>query len=117
MEIVKIPLTLVAKTSVCTSSEDGERVYEEISKQIKLGNTADLSFHGVKYIISAFLNSAIGQLYRDYPEEVIRRQLTLSHVTDEQVVLLREVVVNAKKYYLNIESFERAHRQAVEEDD
>ncbi|WP_407538853.1 STAS-like domain-containing protein [Deinococcus radiomollis] len=117
MEITKVSLVNIAKTSVCTSSEDGIRVYDTIITEFTKNHIVDLSFKDVKYVISAFLNAAIGQLYKDYSDTYLRERLALSHVNNEQLEILREVIANAKKYYTNMALYEEHRREILGDDD
>ncbi|CAM3802983.1 hypothetical protein DESA109040_21840 [Deinococcus saxicola] len=107
MDIIQLSITRIAKTSVCAAVEDGERVYEAIIREFSLGNSVNLSFKGVKFVISAFLNPAIGKLYGHYEDNYIKERLSVSDVTLEHIYIIKEVTDNAKKYFKLKDTFDK----------
>jgi DNA repair photolyase len=86
---------------ICMSAEDGEKVYLVI-RRIFDANRQDLvslSFAGLEMITSAFLNAAVGQLYRDYPEELIKQRISAREIGNDDADLLKRVTETAKRYY------------------
>ena len=63
------------------------------------GHDVVLDFTGVRIVASAFLNAAIGQLYRDVPEDVIKEHLQVPNLSDVGKFALKRVVDNSKRYY------------------
>lgn len=99
MEEIHIQVYNTVGNSMCVDADDGEKVFEQISKAIKTESKIVLSFLNVEMLTSAFLNTAIGQLYRDFPEEEIKRLLTTKDLADVDKALLKRVVKTAKLYY------------------
>ncbi|MCL5126448.1 MAG: STAS-like domain-containing protein [Deltaproteobacteria bacterium] len=62
-EIITISFFEIVGSPLCVASDDGEKVYERIRKAIKQGRSVALSFMNITSLTSAFLNTAIGQLY------------------------------------------------------
>jgi len=107
MDIIKGPL--------CVASEDGQLVYDAIFLPLQRGETIELSFQGIEIIISAFLNTAIGQLYDgSIPEANIKRQLKISGLNPNDLALLERVVENAKRYFANRAGYDHAWKEVVE---
>jgi STAS-like domain of unknown function (DUF4325) len=50
-------------------------------------------------LTSAFLNTAIGQLYRDFEEDKIKKSLSVEHLGLEDKTLLKRVTSKVKLYY------------------
>ena len=98
---------------LCVSADDGQRLHDAIAKAIRGGKRVKVSFDGVQIIISAFLNAALGQLYGEFSEEVIRAHLSVSDMNAEDLDLLRRVIENAKVYFENRKSFDDAWKSEV----
>lgn len=99
--MITLDVHAVAKTSVCTSREDGLRLYYEIDKALKSGEDVSLDFSSVKEVISGFLNPAIGSLYGSYDEPTILSRVKFVNTTEDQKETIKLVLKWAKKYYKN----------------
>lgn len=95
------------------AAEDGQKVFEQISKALKQDLKVNLSFKNIKRLTSAFLNVAVGQLYGSHEEEQIRKNLKVIDASDNDLVLLKRVVDTAKQYFKNPERFNRARSDAL----
>ena len=110
MDEERIGLTSVIGGALCIASDDGQKVYEAIVAALEDGKQVCLSFKGVEDLTSAFLNSAVGQLYGNYEEEFLReRMLPPLDASPEDLALLKAVVERAKDFFRNPEQ----HRQAA----
>lgn len=80
---------------------DGIKVYEQIQAVLKAGDSVELSFEGRAFVITAFLNAAIGKLYSGQFSEADLDRLTYvsTEPTDDEKI--RRVIANAKLYYKN----------------
>jgi len=88
----------------CVTSEDGQRVYNEIYPKLKSGESVCLNFSGVRAFASPFFNFAIGQLLKDLEPEVLNRLLKVEKIKSDGLLVWRRVVKNAKEYYKNPEA-------------
>ncbi|MDR2907482.1 MAG: STAS-like domain-containing protein [Bacteroidales bacterium] len=86
---------------------EGQKVYELIKKAITENQKIMLSFLNIEMMTTAFLNTAIGQLYNDFSEEQIKDSLTLDNMSDSGKVILKRVVDTAKLYYKDPDTFQR----------
>lgn len=80
-------------------AEDGQKVYELVRKAIDGGHKVILSFLNIEMLTTAFLNTAIGQLYKDYSEEQVKSHLQVTDISDSGKVALKRVVDTAKLFY------------------
>ena len=85
--------------SYCVCSEDGEILYNLITKALRENHQIKLSFQNIKMVGVAFLNSAIGQLYGNFSTEIIKNNLSVEHMLPIDIALLKRVVSNAKSFY------------------
>jgi hypothetical protein len=106
-----------AGTDVCVASEDGQKVYDAIAEAIASGDQVQLSFEGVEDLTSAFLNAAIGQLYGEFDEELLKeRLLPPVGASDEDLILLKRVVQRAKQYFSDPKVFEEAEVEVLSDE-
>jgi len=107
----------VVGSPLCVASEDGERVHALLKTALGEKHKVDLSFDNVSVLTSAFLNSAVGQLYGEFSETDIQAGLSVSDMSQEDADLLRRVVETAKSYFSNPDRLRRARREVLGEDD
>jgi len=85
----------------CVTSEDGQRVYDEIYPKLAAGESVCLNFSGVRVFASPFFNFAIGQLLKDLEPENLNQLLKVDNISDDGLLVWQRVVKNAKEYYKN----------------
>ncbi len=115
-ERITIQLTEVVGSTLCVASEDGLKVFAQISDAIKNGCKIRLSFLNVESLTSAFLNAAIGQLYGQFSEEIIRASMSVSDIDRDDLALLRRVIDIAKLYFKSPDRFAAARQEVFEDD-
>ena len=59
------------------SSQSGQLIYDNIHPELLAGNPVELDFAGVRTFATPFLNTAIGQLYKDLKQEQIKQSWDL----------------------------------------
>lgn len=89
-------------------AEDGQKVYELLKKAIDGGHNVILSFINIEMLTTAFLNTAIGQLYKDYSEEQVKQHLQVIDISDSGKVALKRVVDTAKLFYSDPDALQRS---------
>ena len=89
----------ITGTSQCVDAKDGEKVFRKVNELLQDGQKVTLSFDGVKFVISAFLNSAIGKLCEFFTEDRIRDQLNIEALNPEDHYKLDRVIKNGVAYY------------------
>lgn len=82
------------------SSVDGKNIYEKIKTAINNGKTVALDFLNIEFVTSAFFNTAVGQLFKDFPDEQIEHIL-LENISQNDEILYNQVMNRAKDYYRN----------------
>ena len=114
---MKDPLTIrvfeVVGSGLCVASDDGQKVHDQIAAGLKSGSRVEISFRNVKSLTSAFLNAGVGQLYGEFSEEDIRRNLSVADLEEDDIVLLKRVVETAKQYFKNPKRFEKSVQEAM----
>ncbi len=89
-------------------AEDGQKVFELIVKSFADKKKVILSFQNIEMLTTAFLNTTVGQLYKDYEEDFIRENLKVSDISESGKVALKRVVDTAKIYYKDPEALKRS---------
>jgi len=93
---------------------EGQKVFSMIKKVFEENKKVVLSFLNIKILTTAFLNTAIGELYRDFSEELIRENLKIETMSDSGIIKLKKVVDTAKLRY-NDPDFYKKLQQSAEE--
>jgi len=105
----------IVGNSYCVDANDGQKVFALISKTFKENKNVELSFQNIDMSTAAFLNSAIGQLYRDFDEMEIVNRLIVVDMSEEDKNLLKRVISSAKIYYKNPEKMEQSIKEILAE--
>lgn len=101
--------------SYCVEADDGQKVYDLIKRIFLEKRSVTLSFLNVKMLTTAFLNTAIGQLYGEFSDEFIKNNLNVEHLSQSGVVSLKRVVETAKLYYKDPEAMQRSINEILGE--
>ena len=105
---VRVNVFNIVGSAFCVDADDGQLVYNVIKKNLLEVNKIILSFQNVEMITSAFLNTAIGQLYGEFEENQIKSNLSVENISPEDITLLKRVVETAKLYYKNPERMQKS---------
>lgn len=89
-------------------AEDGQKVFELIHKAFAEKKKVTLSFQNIQMLTTAFLNTAVGQLYKDFQEDFIRENLKVTEISESGKVALKRVVDTAKLYYKDPDALKRS---------
>ena len=113
METINIVDTI--DTRLCTEASDGQKVHDLICNALNEKRTIHVSFVNVEILTVGFLNTAIGQLYRDYPVEEIKTGVLIEDLSLSGAVTLKRVVETAKLHYSNPEGLKQHMNNILEE--
>ena len=117
-DIVKLKIFDIVGSPVWVSTEDGQKVFQEITAALSANAAVELSFADRENLITAFLNAAIGQLYGGtYEESFLKEHLIFSDTTDDDRAMLERVTENAKRYFANRQGYDQAWQGVVDEDE
>lgn len=114
---VAISVFGVIGSPLCVASGDGQKVHDRLAATLRQNRRVVLSFLNVSTLTSAFLNTAIGQLYGEFEENQIRELLSVEDMEAEDLALLKRVVDTAKLYFKDPERFNQAARETLEGED
>ena len=113
-EAVEKTIYQIVGNPICIEAEDGRKVSDIISQFLNKDRHITLSFLNIEILTSAFLNTAIGLLYKDYTEDKIKAYLNVKDLRPADAVLLKRVIDTAKNYYKNPEMMEKSVQDILE---
>jgi hypothetical protein len=108
MEEVVFSVFSITGNALCVEAEDGQKIFLMITKAFEKGQKVKLSFQNVEMLTSAFLNTAVGQLYRDFKEDRIKANLSVEYLSPEDKALLKRVITTAKLFYKDPERLQKS---------
>jgi hypothetical protein len=114
MTAIEISVLNVVGSPFCVQADDGEKVFALAKKALTEKRPITLTFLNVEMLTSAFLNTAIGQLYRDFTEEEVKAGLAVSDLSPSGAVALKRVIETAKLYYKDPEAMDRSIREITD---
>jgi len=91
-------------SDIAVVAEDGKKVNAEIRKYLENDEPVVVDFEGVDLVNTAFLNTAIGELYKDYTSDFLNKYLTIL-LNESDFKSLKLVIERAKDFYNNTDSF------------
>lgn len=112
-KIINIKIKDFISMEKAVSSDDGDILFKRIAEEIQSGSVVELDFSGISMMTTAFLNSAIGQLYSLFTSDQLNQHIRLVNVADEDKVLFRKVVNRAKEFFANRKGFEDSANKAI----
>ena len=95
------------------TSEEGFPVYEKIASALANGDEVTLDFADVTFLTTAFLNAAIGTLYKDYSSERLQESLHIQNISQETAARIKKVTTNAKEFYSDSEKFNKTVEEVM----
>lgn len=116
-ENIEISVYEVVGSALCVASDDGQKVHDRIAKAITEKKEVTISFKNIESLTSAFLNTAIGQLYGNFKDEQVREYLNVIEMEPDDLSLLKRVVDTAKLYFDDPERFKDATQEVLGDDE
>lgn len=83
----------------CITAEQGQKLLAEIEPRLLAGEAVTIDLAGVKTLLSLFLNSAIGPLFKHFDRQQLDRLLSFVNPSKSQELTLDLVMKNAEAYY------------------
>jgi hypothetical protein len=111
VEIINIKKFINGEKAV--SSDDGDILFIKIEQLIKEKIIVELDFAEITIMTTAFLNSAIGQLYSEFKSDELNRFIRLINVQEEDALLFKKVISRAKEFFANKDDFESSANDTI----
>lgn len=112
---VKINIADVIGDSEFVDTEDGNAIHQLIASALDEGKNVEVSFAGGEQIITAFTNAAIGQLYGEFDEELIRNKLKFTDIPEGFSGTIGKSINRAKRYFANRQEIDKIISDGDEE--
>ncbi|MDO4310922.1 MAG: STAS-like domain-containing protein [Prevotella sp.] len=103
--MIKIKIDDFVTLNQGITSEEGQPIYQKIVDGLSRNEDVTLDFEGMTFLTTAFLNVAIGTLYRDYTSEQLQTRLNIVNANDETIARIKKVTDNAKAFYSDEDKF------------
>lgn len=116
MASTKVSILNIVGNALCIEASDGNRVFQVLKAAMKEGHAVSVSFLNVEMLTSAFLNTAIGQLYRDFTEPEIEKLLQVIDLQTDDSALLKRVIDTAKLFYSDPHRLDESVRSILGDD-
>ena len=117
MNELRIDIFNIVGQKDCTLPEDGDKVFNSLKRALIENKKIVISFQNVEKLTTAFLNNAIGKLYKDFEEDKIKQSLSVENITESGKVRLKRVVTNAKNYFRNPDKMRESIKEILGEED
>jgi hypothetical protein len=115
MGTITISVENVVGDLYCVDSDSGQKVYGLIKKRLLEDGNVELSFQNIEMITTAFLSTAIGQLYNEFSEEFINQKVKVVNISKSGSVSLKHVIETAKLYYKDPEALHKSINEILED--
>lgn len=114
-ENILINVRTVINSPFCIDSADGQKIYELLHKALSEKKHVTLSFRGIELLITAFLNTAVGQLFKDFNEEQIHSYLSKTDFNPQFEPVWDKVLKGAPVFYAHKEKIEKDIKEILED--
>ncbi len=114
---VTLKIYEIVGSAYCVAAEDGQKVHDQIVLALNKDLNVKISFTNIERLTSAFLNVAVGQLYGEFSDELLRSRLSVTDIEPDDRDLLKRVIDTAKLYFKDPERFKVIHDRAIGEDE
>lgn len=102
--------------NIGVSSDEGDKINTRINEYLKKYEIVELDFSGLTLLTAAFLNAAIGQLYKDYTSDELSARLKLVNVNSDDASRFKLVTDRAKEYFKDKKSFNESTNKILNGD-
>lgn len=106
----------IINSPFCVDTADGEKIYQLLYKAISEKRHVALSFKGIELVITAFLNIAVGKLYKDFDDKTIKEYLSKTDLLEAFESSWDKVIAGAPTYYSNQKEIEKNIDEIIEGD-
>ena len=80
-------------------TEEGQQIYDLILKAFFQSKKVILSFDNMEILSDEFLESAVGQLYKNFSHEEIKNNMSIENISFSGKIALKRIVDKAKDTY------------------
>jgi len=93
---MKIIISKILNSESAVFHDEGNEIYLSLQDAFNKGEKVEISFEGLEFCSTQFLNACIGKLYLNFPKELVEESLIIEDVEDEMLRFsIRKVIANA----------------------
>ena len=81
------------------NAEEGQQVYDHIIKAFFQSKKVILAFDNMEVISEEFLQYAVGELYKNYSHDEIKKNMRIDNIPFSGKVALKRIVDKARESY------------------
>ena len=111
---IELKISDYTATNLAVAADEGEKVYQLIRRMLLDYQIVILDFSDIALLTTAYLNGAIGQIYKDYSRSELGKRLKLKNVSQDDLVLFKKVTNRAKEFYKNEETFGQTVQNVID---
>jgi hypothetical protein len=100
----------------CFSIDDGQILFDLVFPELKEGRSVEISFNGVKSVLTPFLHSSLGKLLDSYAKETVMEKLVFCNISQEQLKQVNNYINRIDQEQLQSSSRDSL-RELFEEDE
>ena len=100
----------------CFSIDDGQILFDLVFPELKEGRSVEISFSGVKSVLTPFLHNSIGKLLESFSKEKVMKNLVFCNISQEQLQLVNNYINRIDQEQLQSSSRDSL-RELFEEDE
>ena len=115
MDTIVINIKEVINTTFCVDVEDGEKINGLVHQALLKKQVVVLSFVEIELVITAFLHSAVGKLYKDFQPEFLESHIRTQDLPREFESVWEKVIEGAPLYYANKEELDKKFTDIIED--
>ncbi len=93
--------------------QEGQPIFDEITKSLDQGDKVILDFGDMELMTTAFLNVVIGNLYKNYTSDQLKRLLDFKNCNELTIQRIKRVIDTAKQFYKDENSFDKTFNEVV----
>jgi len=105
----------VIKSPNAVTPDAGDVLYDKIVVNLQNNVETYIDFMNISYLTSAFLNSAIGQLYSKYSSEQLNSLLHVLNLSENDLKIFKKVTDRARNYFGNEDAIKNHFRGLIDE--
>lgn len=114
MEEKKIVIDELVTNHIAVTPDEGKPIFDSLFESLEKKEKVVLDFTGMEIITTAFLNVAIGDLYKTYSSEQLKELLVLSGLDEAGKRRIKKVTDRAKLFYQNPEDFSQSVNRVLD---
>lgn len=116
-EPIQVVVHDIIGSARAVDAADGAKIYEIVLAALRNGQYVRLSFDGIRMVITAFVNEAVGKLYGAMPSEQVDRLLEICDVPEAFQVSIDKSVEWSKAFFADPVKMQRALLEDFDNDE